>query len=556
MKGFDIAYDPERRVELKAAVAGKGGRPARFVEFTTPDPEGKVDLNSALGKEMGAVAYAFAILESPSGGAAELRVGTNNAVKIFLNGREVFFRNEYHHGMKMDQYPARVELKKGRNEVLLKVCQNEQKDDWAQSWSFRRGCARRWGSAVPGRDGGPGQMIRPPAALFILLGAASSLAAGDWPQFRGPQGLGISDEAALPLEWNKEKGIRWKADLPGRGLSSPVVVAGRVYVTACSGPAQERLHVLSFDASTGKELWTRQFTATGSTQCNGKTNMAAPTPAADEGRVFALFATGDLAARGRDGNLRWYRSVCGEYPTSGNSVGMAASPVLHGETLFVAMENVGESFAAAVDARTGRNLWKRPRSQKINWTTPLVVRNGDRLEVLYQSPDELTAYDPGTGSRLWSHEGGLASIPSPVAAEGLVIAPGGSSMALRPGREKAQKLWESKALGSSTASPTLYRRKVYTINSGGVVVCADAESGEESWRTRVKGPHSASPLIAGDRMYLVNEAGETTVLKLGDKPETLSVNPLEDPMLASPAASGGALFLRSDHRLYCLGAEK
>jgi outer membrane protein assembly factor BamB len=399
-------------------------------------------------------------------------------------------------------------------------------------------------------------MSRLAAALFILLGAASSSVAGDWPQFRGPQGLGISDETALPLEWNPGKGIRWRADLPGRGLSSPVVVGGRVYVTACSGAGQERLHVLAFDAESGKPLWQRQFTATGSTQCNGKTNMAAPTPAADAGRVFALFATGDLAALDREGNLLWYRSLCGDYPTIGNNVGMAASPVLHEESLFVAMENVGESFAAAIDVRTGRNLWKRPRSQKINWTTPLVARNGDRLEVLFQSPDELTAYDPRTGSRLWSYEGGLASIPSPVAAEGLVIAPGGSSLALRPGREKAQKLWESKALGASTASPTLHRRKVYTVNSSGVVVCADAESGEESWRVRVKGPHSASPVIAGDRMYLVNETGETTVVRLGEKPETLAVNPLEDPMLASPAVSGGALFLRSDRRLYCIGQEK
>jgi len=149
MKGFDTAYEPERKVDLKAAYGGKGGQSARFVEFSTPDPEGKVDLNAVLGKEMGAVAYAFAALDSPSGGEAELRVATNNAVKIFLNGREVFFRNEYHHGMKMDQYPVRVELRRGRNEVLLKICQNEQKDDWAQGWSFQARLCDALGGAVP-----------------------------------------------------------------------------------------------------------------------------------------------------------------------------------------------------------------------------------------------------------------------------------------------------------------------------------------------------------------------------------------------------------------------
>src|SRR5207244_2943831 len=110
----------------------------------------------------------------------------------------------------------------------------------------------------------------------------------------------------------------------------------------------ERLHVLCFDAKSGARLWERRFRATGSTQCNKKTNMAAPTPAADGSRVFALFATCDLAALDRDGRLLWYRSLCADYPTIGNNVGMAASPVLHEDTLLVAMENVGESFAAAI----------------------------------------------------------------------------------------------------------------------------------------------------------------------------------------------------------------
>lgn len=387
---------------------------------------------------------------------------------------------------------------------------------------------------------------------MILAALLFAVQSQDWPQFRGPGGLGISAETELPVEWGKDKGVRWKADLPGRGLSSPVVVGGRVFLTACTGPNHERLHVLCFDAKGGKELWQRQFAATGSTQCNNKTSMAAPTPAADAGRVFALFATGDLAALDHDGNLLWYRSLVGDYPTIGNNVGMAASPVLHKDALLVAMENVGESFAAAIDARTGRNLWKRGRAQKINWTTPFVMENAGRTEALFQSPNELTAFDPATGSRLWSYEAGMATIPSPVGADGVIIVPGGTSTALQPGREKAEKLWDSKAVSIATASPTLHRGKVYAVNSAGVVVCADAKTGEEVWRARAKGPHSASPVIAGDRMYLVNEAGETTVLKLGAEPQTLSVNPLEDPMQASPAVSGGAIYLRSDKRLYCI----
>jgi hypothetical protein len=152
MKGFDVAYAPEKGPMPGAGLAGKGGAPVRVVEFTTPDPVGKVDLNTALGKEMGAIAYARAAVESPVERPVEVRVGTNNAVKIFLNGSELFFRNEYHHGMKMDQYVGRGTLRRGRNEVLLKICQNEQKEDWAQSWGFQARLCDALGGAVPFRS--------------------------------------------------------------------------------------------------------------------------------------------------------------------------------------------------------------------------------------------------------------------------------------------------------------------------------------------------------------------------------------------------------------------
>jgi hypothetical protein len=152
MKGFDAAYSPEKGVDLAAKLEGKGGKPVRAVEHATVDPLGKVDLNVVLGKEMGATAYAWAVVESPDERPVELRVGTNNAVKLFLNGALGFFRHEYHHGMKMDQYVARGRLRKGRNELLLKICQNEQKEDWAQGWSFQARLCDGLGGAVPFRN--------------------------------------------------------------------------------------------------------------------------------------------------------------------------------------------------------------------------------------------------------------------------------------------------------------------------------------------------------------------------------------------------------------------
>ena len=149
MKGFDVAFAPEKAVDLKAALPGKGDKPVRFLSHTTAEPRGKIDFNAVLGKEMGAVAYAYAVVDSPADRPVELRVASNNAVKLYLNGELLFFRHEYHHGMTMDQYVGRGKLRKGANELLIKVCQNEQKDDWAQSWGFQARLCDALGGAVP-----------------------------------------------------------------------------------------------------------------------------------------------------------------------------------------------------------------------------------------------------------------------------------------------------------------------------------------------------------------------------------------------------------------------
>ena len=153
---------------------------------------------------------------------------------------------------------------------------------------------------------------------------------------------------------------------------------------------------------TGKKLWERRFAATGETACHPKTCMAANTPVTDGEDVYALFGTGDLAAVDHDGNLLWYRSLVGDYPTITNQVGMAASPVVYKDVLLVPMENVGDSFAAALDKRTRANLWKVKRTKDINWVTPLIVEKGGRAEVLFQTSKELTSYDINTGKVNWS----------------------------------------------------------------------------------------------------------------------------------------------------------
>lgn len=159
---------------------------------------------------------------------------------------------------------------------------------------------------------------------FVLL--CGGARAADWPQFRGPHGTGFSEDAALAGRLEVPQSFRWKAALPGRGVSSPIVVGERVFLTCSSGPRQERLHVVCFDARDGSIRWERQFSATGRTMCHDKTAVAAPTPASDRQRVYALFSSSDLFCLDHEGNLVWLRGLSLDYRNANNSLGMASSP--------------------------------------------------------------------------------------------------------------------------------------------------------------------------------------------------------------------------------------
>jgi outer membrane protein assembly factor BamB len=402
-------------------------------------------------------------------------------------------------------------------------------------------------------------------ALLALALFAAPLAAGDWTQFRGPGGLGSSPESGLPTKWaygkDKSENVRWVADLPGRGLSGVIVAGGRVFVTACDGPEQRRLIVLCFDAASGKKLWQRSVLATGGTNCHPKTCMAAPTPVTDGNNVYTLFATADLVAYDADGNLLWYRSLTGDYPAITNQVGMAASPVLAGGLLVVPMDNSGDAFLAGIDAKTGKNRWKVERPRDINWVTP-VIRGG---EVLFQCADELIAYDLQTGQRGWGYaepEGKkLSTIPSPTLDEkGDVLVPGGELVALKPSGtgETPEVRWKSKKLTpGGYATPLAYQGKIFALNGAGVLQCADAKGGKFLWDVRLKGPIAASPVAGDGRIYIVNEKGQTQVIKIGDKEGMIeATNDVGDEILATPAIADGAIFLRSDKHLFCIGAKK
>src|SRR5262249_11132239 len=266
------------------------------------------------------------------------------------------------------------------------------------------------------------------------------------------------------------------------------------------------LHVLCFAVADGKKLWERQFWATGSTTCNEKTCMAAATPCTDGERVYALFATGDLACLDADGNLAWYRSLVGDYPTVTNQVGMAASPVLCKDAVVLPMQNAGESFLAALDRRTGRNRWKVSLPRDINWTTPLVVGNGGREEVVFQIPQEVAAYDAETGQKRWSYAAKLTNVPSPIMANGLIMVPTGELLALRPrAGQEPEVAWKAKLSTQGFPTPLYYQDRLYLVKGKVGLVCADPADGKEVWLQRALGLFAASPVAADGKVYLVSE---------------------------------------------------
>lgn len=393
-----------------------------------------------------------------------------------------------------------------------------------------------------------------------LLLAPASVDGADWTQFRGPDGSGVSPETDLPVRWSKTENMRWTAQLPGKGIASPVIVGGKVFITICSGPMLDRLHVLCFEVTSGKQLWERRFLATGNTMCHEKTTTAAPTPITDGRYVYALFGTGDLVCLTIDGDLIWYRALLKDYPNIGNSLGLASSPVLAAGVLVVPLENVGDSFILGLDAQTGVNRWKMPRPRELNWVTPLVLRRGDRSEVIFQTRTELTAYDPMTGKEVWTYKApkGLTTSPSPVGVGDAILVLGGDAVALRPGDggSPPQVVWQSNRVRSNFGTPLVDAGRVYTISGAGVLVCARTDTGALLWQERLKGTFYASLVLAAGRIYAVNDEGKTFVVQVGDKPQVLATNSIEELVLATPAVAEGAIFLRGAKTLYCIGQQR
>ncbi len=389
------------------------------------------------------------------------------------------------------------------------------------------------------------------------VGLLANCANADWRQFRGNRVDGIAHGDTGPDSFDT---VAWKAPLKGRGLSTPIVVGDKVFVTSSSGFRGDRLHVTCFNAQNGKQLWTRQFWATGRTQCHPKMCVATPTPASDGERVFAFFSSNDLACLDLEGNLLWYRGLTHDFPNASNSLGMSSSPIVIGDTLVVQVENDAESFATGINVKTGVSRWKKKRPQKANWTSPAVLtgkKQGKALALL-QSSAGLSAVEPRTGKEVWNYGDGASTIPSSVVSGDVVFVPSHGLTALRavPGGSTPELLWQEERLAPSTPSPLAYKGKVYIVNGAGVLRCADAKTGKLDWQLRMQGRYAGTPVAAGRRLYFINEKGQALIVDLGDgskKGRITSKRNLKEVILCTPAISDGALYTRSDGHLWKFG---
>lgn len=392
--------------------------------------------------------------------------------------------------------------------------------------------------------------------LAVVLPAPG--AQRQWPRFRGPDGQGNSGAKGLPLTWSATENIVWRAKLPGSGNSSPIIWDDRIFLTSAGAEGADRsTHCLR--RSDGKLLWTRTLPPHKvEPQVRDKNGFASATPVTDGQRVVAFFGSGGLVCYDFQGKQLWHHP----FPEFNSLWGSGASPLLYEDQVILIHDmNRADSLLLALDKRNGQVLWRHSRPRAMGWSTPTVVRVGDHDELLYAGGETVRGYDPRTGSELWSLKGPtIEVIPTLVVGPDLVYSASGRmgpTIGLRPGGRgdvsNSHLAWRTTRGGPHVPSPVLYQGRLYVVNDTGIASCLDAADGTVLWQARIRARFSASPLEAEGLLYCCSEEGVTYVLRAGEQFEIVAQNDLGAPILASPAALDGRLYIRTADELVCIG---
>jgi outer membrane protein assembly factor BamB len=412
-------------------------------------------------------------------------------------------------------------------------------------------------------------MIPQAFALTAMLTAclASTVRADDWREFRGPSGQGHA-AGELPTQWGRDKNIAWKQAIPGKGWSSPIVVASRVYLTTAvpAGNGDQLLEALCLDAASGKILWEKEvFRQKGETapKIHAKNSHASPTPLVRGDRLFVHFGHQGTACLDLKGEVRWRNQSLPYAPVHGNG----GSPILVEDRLVFNCDGGDKAFVVALDVNSGEVRWKTERSveaeRSFSFCTPLLIEVAGKKQIISPGSEEVCAYAPAGGKEIWRVTYfGYSVIPRPVFGHGLLFICTGyntpSLLAIRPGGEgdvtASHVAWKTRKAVPHAPSPLLVGDELYLVSDNGMASCLDARTGEVHWQERLGGTHSASPLFAADKIYFQSEQGDGVVVRAGKRFQLLARNNLGERSLASPAAAEGALFIRTEKHLYRIGA--
>jgi outer membrane protein assembly factor BamB len=432
-------------------------------------------------------------------------------------------------------------------------------------------------------------------ALSVSTGASAQ-----WPQWRGPGGLGISDEKDLPTEWSTPadgkpaKNIKWTTEIPGRGHSSPIVSDSLVFLTtsikgkevpgrkapvhldfnrqpgyvhpdAVDIEFEEALKVIAIDAKTGKIAWERTaYDGVMFDDRHRKNTYASSTMVTDGELVYASFESPGLYAYDFKGNLAWKKELG---PIIKAGLGPGTSPILYKNLIILQCDQeMGDgSHIVALDKKTGAEVWRVNRTNRRSWATPLVVHTETRDELIASGAETVIAYDPATGKELWRGKGTVSHpIPSPVATKDMVLLSAGSqskvAFAVKVGANgdvtnSPSLLWRYNKGTAYVPSPIAYGDYVYLMTDTGLVTCIDAVTGErkyEGGRVPVPATFFASPIAFDGKIVLTSEDGDSFVIKAGPVHQVLGTNTVGEPVYASPAIANGTIYIRGEKHLFAI----
>ena len=429
-------------------------------------------------------------------------------------------------------------------------------------------------------------------SLLVTFGLAflitASAGAENWPQWRGPYFNGSTTEKDLPTQWSKTENVVWVAPLPGYSGATPVVWGDCVFVS--SPNEQKNLLLLCLDRKTGQARW-RKVVGGGDCQ-KGLNNTASPSPVTDGKRVFSLFATGDLAAFDLTGQELWKRNLAKDYGRFANMWMYGSSPMLYGGKLYVQVlqhnprpddythplddQSERESFLLCLDPQTGKTLWRHVRptdavdEAQEAYSTPIPNAGKAGAEILIAGGDYVTAHSPDTGEELWRC-GGLnvrkehfwRTVPSPVAADGMVIACGPKRdpvIGIKDGGKglvtDTQLAWKFKEFPSDCVTPLFYQQKLFVLDGDHqMMTCLEPQTGAKKWQGNlgVRDIFRASPTGADGKIYCLSEHGTVVVLDAVNELKILSTIRMgEGPVRSSIAVAHGELFIRTAQNLYCV----